>query len=203
MLIAPLSDLSRSLPVTDHNIALRQKAGLARDDRPWGLNGELGNARFSCRKRAASQIAHQLPDNTADALAVLDPHAVDRHVWPKTEYERAVELIERGYDKLIVAQIIGRTLKELSNKLHYEQMVESERQQRRERINELRTRALSRTPDAPRKNYRMPARAAEYAPAILFEERKARLAAEYRDLTSEFFGDPRPGYSQLDRRGRA
>ena len=155
------------------------------------------------RHRAASQISQQLPDDTADLLAVLDPRAVDRHIWPKAEYERAVELINRGYDKLIVAQIIGRTLKELNNKLHFEQMVESERQQRRERINEHRTRALSRTPDAPRKNYRIPARAAEYAPAIVFEARTARQAAEYRDLTSEFFGDPRPGYSQLDRRGRA
>ena len=155
------------------------------------------------RNRAASQIAQQLPDNTADALTVLNPRAVDRHIWPKAEYERALDLINRGYDKLIVAQIIGRTLKELNNKLHYEQMVESERQQRRERINELRTRALSSTPGGPRKNYRIPARAAEYAPAIVFEERTARQAAEYRDLTSEFFGDPRPGYSQLDRRGRA
>ena len=153
------------------------------------------------RNRAASQIAQQLPDNTADPLAVLDPRAVDRQIWPKAEYERALDLINRGYDKLIVAQIIGRTLKELNNKLHYEQMEESKRQQRRERINELRKRALSSTPDGPRKNYRIPARAAEYAPAIVFEERQARQAAEYRDLTSEFFGDPRPGYSQLDRRG--
>jgi len=153
------------------------------------------------RTRAASQITQQLPDNTAGPLAVRD--AAVRHIWPKAEYERALDLINRGYDKLIVAQIIGRTLEELSNKLYYEQMVESERQQRRERINELRTRALSRTPDAPRKNYRIAARAAEYAPAIVFEERTARQAAEYRDLTSEFFGDPRPGYSQLDRRGRA
>jgi hypothetical protein len=152
-------------------------------------------------KRAASQIAQQLPDNTADALAVPGPRAIDRHIWPIAEYERALDLINRGYDKLIVAQIIRRTLKELNNKLHYEQMVESERQQRRKRINELRTRALSSTPDRPRKNYRIPARAAEYAPAIVFEERTARQAAEYRDLTSEFFGDPRPGYSQLDRRG--
>ena len=115
------------------------------------------------RKRAASQIAQQLPDNTADALAVPGPRAIDRHIWPNAEYERALDLINRGYDKLIVAQIIRRTLKELNNKLHYEQMVESERQQRRKRINELRTRALSSTPDRPRKNYRIPARAAEYA----------------------------------------
>jgi hypothetical protein len=155
------------------------------------------------RHRAASQISQQLPDDGADLLAVLDPRAVDRHIWPKAEYERAVELINRGYDKLMVAQIIGRTLKELNNKLHCEQMEESKRQQRRERINELRKRALSSTTDGPRKNYRTPARAAEYAPAIVFEERKARQAVEYRDLTSEFFGDPRPGYSQLDRRGRA
>ena len=61
------------------------------------------------RHCAASQISQQLPDDTADTLAVLDRRAVDRHIWPKAEYERAVELINRGYDKLMVAQIIGRT----------------------------------------------------------------------------------------------
>jgi hypothetical protein len=40
-------------------------------------------------------------------------------------------------------------------------------------------------------------RAIDHRPAVVFEERKARQAVEYRDLTSEFFGDPRPGYSQL------
>ena len=133
---------------------------------------------------------------------MLDPRAVDRHIWPKAEYERAVELINRGYDKLIVAQIIDRTVKELNNKLHYEQMEESKRQQRHER-NELRKRAPSSTPDGPRKNNPVPARAVDHTPVIVLEERKARQAVEYRDLTSEFFGDPRPGYSQLDRRGRA
>ena len=98
------------------------------------------------RNRAASQISQQLQDNTADALAVLDARAVDRDIWPKAEYERAVELINRGYDKLIVAQIIDRTVKELNNKLHYEQMEESKRQQRHERINELRKRTLNSTP---------------------------------------------------------
>jgi hypothetical protein len=63
------------------------------------------------RKRAASQITQQLPDNTADTLAVLDPRAVDRHIWSKAEYERALDLINRGYERLIVAQIISRTSK--------------------------------------------------------------------------------------------
>ena len=81
-------------------------------------------------------------------------------------------------------------------------MEESKRQQRRERINELRKRAPSSPPDGPRKNYHIDT-GADHTPAIVFEERKARQAVEYRDLTSEFFGDPRPGYSQLDRRGRA
>ena len=152
------------------------------------------------RHRAASQISRQRPGDTADLLAVLDARAVDRHIWPKAEYERALELINRGYDKLIVAQIIDCTVKELNNKLHYEQMEECKRQQRHERINELRKRAPSSTPDGPRKK---PTRGADHTPAIVFEERKARQAVEYRDLTSEFFGDPRPGYSQLDRRGRA
>ena len=89
------------------------------------------------RNRAASQIAQPLPDNTADALTVLNPRAVDRHMWSKGEYERALDLINRGYDKLIVAQIIGRTLAQLNNKLYYEQMEDGKRQQRRERINEL------------------------------------------------------------------
>ena len=154
------------------------------------------------RNRAASQIAQQLPDNTADPLAVLNPRPVHRQVWSKPEYERAAELIKRGYDKLVVAQIIGRTLKELNNKLHSEQMEESKRQQRREQIDELKKRALS-TVDGPRKNCRTSVRAVQYVPVIVFEERKTRQAAEYRDLTSEFFGDPRPGYSQLDRRGSA
>ena len=61
------------------------------------------------RNRAASQIAQPLPDNNADVLTVLNPRAVDRHIWSKGEYERALELINRGY-KRIVAQIIGRTI---------------------------------------------------------------------------------------------
>ena len=47
ILIAPLSQLSSRRSVTDHNIVLCLKAGLAVKDGPWGLNGELGNARFS------------------------------------------------------------------------------------------------------------------------------------------------------------
>jgi hypothetical protein len=31
-------------------------------------------------------------------------------MWSKGEYERALDLINRGYDKRIVAQIIGRTI---------------------------------------------------------------------------------------------
>jgi hypothetical protein len=133
--------------------------------------------------------------------------ALVQKFWADETAATAIEyglIANRGYDKLIVAQIIDRTVKELNNKLHYEQMEESKRQQRHERINELCKRAPSSTPDGPRKNYRIPpARAADHTPAIVFEERKARQAVEYRDLTSEFFGDPRPGYSQLDRRGRA
>ena len=152
------------------------------------------------RNRAASQIAQPLPDNTADVLTVLNPRAVDRRMWSNGEYERALDLINQGYDKLIVAQIIDRTLAQLKSKLCYEQMEDGKRQQRREQINELRKRALN-TPDGPRKNFRVQAQGIELAPASVLEERKARQAAEYRDLTSEFFGDPRPGYSQLDRRG--
>jgi hypothetical protein len=146
------------------------------------------------RNRAASQIAQPLPDNNADVLTVLNPRAVDRHIWSKGEYERALELINQGYDKLIVAQIIDRTLAQLKSKLCYEQMEDGKRQQRRERINELRKRAIN-TPDGPRKNFRVQAQGIELAPARVLEERKSRQAAEYRDLTSEFFGDPRPGYN--------
>ena len=47
MLFAPLSRLFPGRPVSDHYIVLCLKAGLAGEDGPWGLNGELGNARFS------------------------------------------------------------------------------------------------------------------------------------------------------------
>ena len=83
------------------------------------------------RNRAASQIAQPLPDNTADAFTVINLRAVDRHMWSKGEYERALDLINRGYDKLIVAQIIDRTLAQLKSKLSYEQMEDGKRQQRR------------------------------------------------------------------------
>ena len=154
------------------------------------------------RNRAASQIAQPLPDKTADAFTLLNPRAVSRRMWSNGEYGRALDLINQGYDKLIVAQIIDRTLAQLKSKLCYEQMEDGKRQQRRERINELRKRAIN-TPDGPRKNFRVQAQGIELAPARVLEERKSRQAAEYRDLTSEFFGDPRPGYSQLDRRGTA
>ena len=156
------------------------------------------------RNRAASQIAQPLPDKTADAFTLLNPRAVSRRMWSNGEYERALDLINRGYDKRVVAQIIGRTVGQLNDKLHYERMQieDGKRQQRRERINELRKRAIN-TPDGPRKNFRVQAQGIELAPARVLEERKSRQAAEYRDLTSEFFGDPRPGYSQLDRRGTA
>jgi len=62
------------------------------------------------RNRAASQIAQPLPDNTADVLTVLNPRAAGRRMWSNGEYERALDLINQGYDKLIVAQIIDRTL---------------------------------------------------------------------------------------------
>ena len=52
------------------------------------------------RSRAASQIAQRLPDNAADTLAVLDRPAVDQHMWPKAEYARALDLINRGYESL-------------------------------------------------------------------------------------------------------
>jgi hypothetical protein len=69
------------------------------------------------RNRAASQIAQPLPDKTADAFTLLNPRAVSRRMWSNGEYERALDLINQGYDKLIVAQIIDRTLAQLKSKL--------------------------------------------------------------------------------------
>ena len=95
MLIAPLSRLTPRRPVTDHKIVLCLKAGLAAEDGPWGLNGELGNARFSRLAQARSITdRQQLPDNTADALAVPGPRAIDRHIWPIAEYERALGSVD-------------------------------------------------------------------------------------------------------------
>ena len=49
------------------------------------------------------------------------------------EYERALDLINQGYDKLIVAQIIDRTIGQLKSKLRYEQIEDGKRQQRASR----------------------------------------------------------------------
>ena len=58
MLIAPISDLFPRCRLTDHKIALCLKAGFASEDGPWGLNGELGNARFSRLAHARSITDH-------------------------------------------------------------------------------------------------------------------------------------------------
>ena len=64
------------------------------------------------RNRAASQISQQLPDDGADLLAVLDPRAVDRHIWPKAEYERATQLTAIG-DTVNTASRLESACKEL------------------------------------------------------------------------------------------
>ena len=37
-------------------------------------------------------------------------------------------------------------------------------------------------------------------PAFVIEERERRILAEHRDVTAVLCGDPRPGYSMLDRK---
>ena len=58
---------------------------------------------------------------------------------------------------------------------------------------------------ANRENYAVGHRvkAATYfdkAPAEILEERERREAIKYESYTAEFFGDPKPGYSALDKK---
>ena len=113
---AALTSVSPAARLQTTILLLCLKARLAEEDGPWGLNGEVGNARFSRLARARSitdcpTTARQRRLNAR--RAGLHPR-LTRHIWPKAEYARALDLINRGYEKLIVAQIISRPLKELN-----------------------------------------------------------------------------------------
>lgn len=67
------------------------------------------------------------------------------------------------------------------------------------------TRAKYRKPRAPREekitNFAVHHHVVSVrCPGDLLTERDRRLSIPHRDFTSQFFGDPRPGYSALDKR---
>lgn len=121
-------------------------------------------------------------------------------IWTKQEWETALKLQGLGHDRKYIALILGRSPDELRKKIHYESMTPSERETKRLRTNESRA---SRRKGAPRRVRAIPNVVSvpfDKTPESVLQERKSRLALEHANLTAEFFGDPKPGYSALDKK---
>lgn len=119
-------------------------------------------------------------------------------LWSREEWEKAKAMLAQGFLRETVAAEIGRTLAQLRQKIAWENMSPEVREMKRNRINNWR-RAKAALKPAPVVRHRVPSPILEKAPPELFVERARRQMAQ-RDLTGEFFGDPPPGYSALDRR---
>lgn len=121
--------------------------------------------------------------------------------WSRQEYERAMEMINAGRSREDVAAEFGRTVEQIRKKIEYENMPEWKREEYRVRVNAKR-REISATKPRPmrRENRRPDVRIIERGPPEIFEDRAYRVGLSPRDLTAELCGDPKPGYSALERR---
>lgn len=119
--------------------------------------------------------------------------------WTREDYERVVDLLAKGFSKPAIAELIGKTLTQVRHKIVYESMTGERREQIRERVNASRravAAGIART--IPRDASR--SQIFEPCPAAVFAERARRQSAEHPNYTAEFFGDPKPGFSALDRK---
>lgn len=119
-------------------------------------------------------------------------------IWSREEWEKAQAMLAEGFLRETVAAELGRTLVQLRQKIAWEKMSPEVREMKRNRINAWRRAKAALKPAQPVR-HRVPSPILEKAPPELFVERARRQMVQ-RDLTGEFFGDPPPGYSALDRR---
>ena len=101
-----------------------------------------------------------------------------RH-WSEEELERLRELTAQGLKPSAIAHLFGRNTMSVRDRVRYERVQRGE----------------------PRKNPTNYVRTETPACAQALAERDARCEASYRrSITQEFFGDPPPGWSALDKR---
>lgn len=117
--------------------------------------------------------------------------------WSKQEWARAQGLLGRSFDLKQTAQLLGRSVESLRDKIRWEKLTDADRQRRREQI---KARRIANGEFQSARVHHEPPSATHRPKPEQIAERDFRLSLPARDLTAEFFGDPKPGYSALERR---
>lgn len=122
--------------------------------------------------------------------------AKNQRAWTEDEIAALRQLRAAGYTYRQIGTELGRTLHMVKGRV----MVEQGSQRRRRaqlRKNEQKIKSIRAI--MPRNLLDAPSGRA-VPTETQFAERNARIAAPFRGFTGAFFGDPRVGYSALDRR---
>lgn len=120
-------------------------------------------------------------------------------MWTAEDWARVVEMRAAGSAIRKIALSIGRTFHQVRSKICWEAMTAEQRENRAFRMRRGKS-SVPKTISTGRslEHVRICARP---SPESL-EERDRRYSAASRDLTGAFFGDPKVGYSALDRQCR-
>lgn len=116
--------------------------------------------------------------------------------WKAYEWQKVVQLKERGFTYEAIAVQLGRTKDEIKSKYLYETMAPARKLKRLERQQAKRQ---TYTENQRTAYLTGPTPTHRASPDVLLE-RELRLATP-RSITGVVFGDPVPGWSALDRRG--
>jgi hypothetical protein len=118
---------------------------------------------------------------------------MDRLNWTPELWRQAQALRKAGKGSTEIADILGLTRRQVMNRFYFKSRSRESLDQKN--AVERESRAVKRgTPY--RSPYSWPAPSSDAV-----AERNIRLATPPRDLTAAVCGDPRPGYSALERRG--
>ena len=114
--------------------------------------------------------------------------------WPQQDWQRAKDLLARGFEPKQVARLLNRKIESLMTKMRYEAMTPEQRLKMQDRVN-----ANRRAKAAQYVRARAFVKVASRPEEDILRERDIRLATP-RTLTQQLLGDPPPGYSALDRK---
>lgn len=125
--------------------------------------------------------------------------------WPVGMWERVRALLESEMTYKAVSAELGIPEQSLHSKAKWERMSPEQRTRKNLRSKSYRNARRKATRSKPYDVTMSPPRL-QFERAIirpsqdLLAERDHRLSLQPRDLTAEFCGDPKPGYSALERR---
>jgi hypothetical protein len=118
--------------------------------------------------------------------------------WSARLEQRMRRLYLQGEPRWFIADACGVDKPTIANRMKNQRFTMEERKQRKENY-QRRRHQIKR--EEERGVYSYENRTEEYRPTeAVLVERAIRAAIPPRDLTAEFFGDPKPGYSALERR---